>query len=100
MSGSKVPKDLRDITPCWLTKAFNVSREPGGPSVTGYSAETIAEGKGFMNLWRQTGACEQPKAIPESWSRALGLRESAALNPSTPGLNHQKLRGALRDNHA
>ena len=49
MSGLKVPKDLRDITPGWLTKALNVNRETGGPSVTGYSAEAIAEGKGFMN---------------------------------------------------
>ena len=51
----KVPKDLREITPCWLTKALNGDREPVGPSVTGYSAETIAEGKGFMNqLFRLT----------------------------------------------
>ena len=49
MSGLRVPKDLRDITPCWLNKALNVSLEPGAPSVLGYSAETIAEGKGFMN---------------------------------------------------
>ena len=49
MSSLKVPKDLGEITPCWLTKALNGNREPAGPSVTGYSAETIAEGKGFMN---------------------------------------------------
>ena len=55
MSSLEVPKDLREITPCWLTKALNRNREPAGPSVTGYSAETIAEGKGFMNqLFRLT----------------------------------------------
>ena len=55
MSSLKVPKDLREITPCWLTKALNRNREPAGPSVNRYSAETIADGKGFMNqLFRLT----------------------------------------------
>ena len=49
MSGLIVPQSLSDITPCWLTKALNAGRSSGGPSVTGYTAETLAEGKGFMN---------------------------------------------------
>ena len=49
MSGLEVPNNLRGITPRWLTRALNLSRDPGDPSVTGYSAETIADGKGFMN---------------------------------------------------
>ena len=55
MSSLRVPKDLREITPRWLTKALNRTGGPAGPSVTGYSAEAIAEGKGFMNqLFRLT----------------------------------------------
>ncbi len=55
MSGLKVPRVLSDITPCWLTRALCPNREAGGPSVAGYSAETIAQGKGFMNqLFRLT----------------------------------------------
>ncbi len=50
MAGLRVPKDLRDITPVWLTEALQSSGAAGGASVTGYSAETIAAGKGFMNL--------------------------------------------------
>ena len=49
MSGLKVPEGLADITSCWLTEALNASRNSGGPTVTGYSAETLAESKGFMN---------------------------------------------------
>ena len=49
MSGLRVPEGLADITSCWLTKALNAGRNSGGPTVTGYSAETLAEGKGFMN---------------------------------------------------
>ncbi len=49
MSGLRVPRALSDITPCWLTEALCANREAGSPSVAGYSAETIAEGKGFMN---------------------------------------------------
>ena len=55
MSGLRVPEGLADITPCWLTKALNAGRISGKPSVTGYSAGTLAEGKGFMNqLFRLT----------------------------------------------
>ena len=49
MNGLEVPRNLQDITPSWLTKALNLGRDSGAPSVTGYSAETIADGKGFMN---------------------------------------------------
>ena len=49
MSGLKVPRALSDITPHWLRAALCANREAGGPSVSGYSAETIAEGKGFMS---------------------------------------------------
>ena len=49
MSGLRVPEGLSDITSCWLTKALNAGRDFGRPSVTGYTAETLAEGKGFMN---------------------------------------------------
>ena len=45
MIGSTVPKGLQEITPSWLTWALHSK----GASVTGYSSETIAEGKGFMN---------------------------------------------------
>ena len=49
MSGLMVPTGLPEITPSWLTKALNAGRSSGGPSVTGYTAEPLAEGKGFMN---------------------------------------------------
>ena len=49
MGGLTVPRGLRDITPAWLTKALQSGGVSGGASVTGYSTETIAEGKGFMN---------------------------------------------------
>ena len=54
-AGLRVPKDLRDITLVWLTEALQSRGAAGGASVTGYSAETLAEGKGFMNrLFRVT----------------------------------------------
>ena len=49
MSGLIVPQCLSDITPCWLTEALNCGRDSGDPPVTGYTAEALAEGKGFMN---------------------------------------------------
>ena len=49
MTGSTVPKNLLEITPSWLTGAFHSKDGSGSASVTGYSAETIAEGKGFLN---------------------------------------------------
>ena len=32
-----------------MTEALNCGRDSGGPSVTGYTAEPLVEGKGFMN---------------------------------------------------
>ncbi len=49
MTELTVPGGLGDITPAWLTKALQGVGASGGASVAGYSAETIAEGKGFMN---------------------------------------------------
>ncbi len=50
LTGSlKVPRNLGEITPLWLTEALSFLRERPGLSVTGYSAEAIVEGKGFMN---------------------------------------------------
>ena len=48
-SGLKVPRDLTEITPLWLTQVLDFVRGRPGMSVTGYSAEAIVEGKGFMN---------------------------------------------------
>ncbi len=47
--GLAVPRDLQEITPLWLTEALSFLRQRPGLSVTGYSAEAIVEGKGFMN---------------------------------------------------
>ena len=49
MTGSTVPKNLMEITPSWLTGALRSKDASSSASVTGYSAETIAEGKGFLN---------------------------------------------------
>ncbi len=49
MNGKRVPKALSDVTPCWLTKVLDAGRSSVGPCVTGYTAEPLAEGKGFMN---------------------------------------------------
>lgn len=50
-----VPCDLRDITPAWLTEALKIGGALGDVGVNRCSAETIAEGKGFMNqLFRLT----------------------------------------------
>ena len=47
--GLEVPRDLGEITPLWLTDALSFVRERSGLAVTGYSAEAIVDGKGFMN---------------------------------------------------
>ena len=44
-----VPGGLAEITPAWLTEALHSSGAPSGAAVTGFSAEAISEGKGFMN---------------------------------------------------
>ena len=49
MNGSTVPKNLLEITPSWLTGALHGRDASSSASVTGYSAETIAEEKGFLN---------------------------------------------------
>ena len=49
MTGSTVPKSLQEITPSWLTGALYSKNASVSASVTGYSAETIAGGQGFMN---------------------------------------------------
>ena len=49
MAGLPVPRDLRDITPDWLTAALRNGGDSEGASVQGFSVEAIAEGKGFMN---------------------------------------------------
>ena len=55
IGGPTVPQSLRDITPAWLNEALGHSGVLDDASVVGYSAETIAEGKGFMNrLFRLT----------------------------------------------
>ncbi len=55
MNDLGIPRGLGDITPRWLTNALSFVRERDGLSVTGCSAEAIAEGKGFMNrLYRLT----------------------------------------------
>ena len=48
-TGSTVPKSLMEITPSWLTGALRSKDASSSASVTGYSAETVAEGKGFLN---------------------------------------------------
>jgi hypothetical protein len=50
-----VPYDFRDITPAWLSEALKLGGVLGGAFVSRYSADAIAEGKGFMNqLFRLT----------------------------------------------
>ena len=49
MSGTAVPRELRDITPGWLTRVLNDGEESSGAPVTGFSAEAIVEGKGYMS---------------------------------------------------
>ena len=49
MTGMSIPRDLLEVTPSWLTAALRDSGAAGSPAVTGYSADAIAEGKGFMS---------------------------------------------------
>ena len=49
MTNLPVPGGLGEITADWLTEALRSSGAAGDASVAGYSAEAIAEGKGFMN---------------------------------------------------
>ena len=65
----RVPKGLSEVTPRWLTQALNAGRSSGGPSVTRYTAEPLAEGKGFMNqLFRlklhfDSGSADLPDTV-------------------------------------
>ena len=69
MSGLKVPEGLSDITSCWLNKALDTGRNSVRPSVIGYSAETLALGKGFMNqlfrlrLHLASGLADMPTTV-------------------------------------
>ena len=49
MTSLTVPQDLREVTPAWLTAALHSKAASSRAAVTGYLAEPIAEGKGFMN---------------------------------------------------
>ena len=49
MTGPGVPRDLRDVTPAWLTEALRAGGALGEASVTGFAYEPINEGKGFMS---------------------------------------------------
>ncbi len=49
MTRVTIPRDLQEATPSWLTDALRDAGAARGPAVTGYSAEAIAEGKGFMS---------------------------------------------------
>ena len=49
MNGLTVPKNLLEITSSWLTGALHGKDASRRASVTGYSAESVAEGKGFLN---------------------------------------------------
>ena len=49
MARPTVPRSLQDISPEWLTAALGAGNATGGTTVTGYSAETIAESTGFVN---------------------------------------------------
>ena len=49
MTALGVPRDLRDVTPAWLTEALRTGGALGEASVTGFAYEPINEGKGFMS---------------------------------------------------
>ena len=72
MSGSTVPKNLLEVTPTWLTGALHSKDASGkdasgGASVTGYSPETIAEGKGFLNqVFRLRLHYDDPLDLPRT----------------------------------
>lgn len=49
MSESKVPRDLGEITPSWLSAALRDAGSASPPAVTAFTAEPVAEGTGFMS---------------------------------------------------
>ena len=68
MSGLRVPESLPGVTSCWLTQALDSGWSPGRSAVTGYSSETLAEGKGLMNqLFRLTLHFDAgPEGLPDT----------------------------------
>ena len=49
MTGLRIPRNLEEITPLWLTQVLEDAGATGGAHVTGYSAEAVADETGFMN---------------------------------------------------
>ena len=82
-SGLKVPKELREFSPRWLTEALVANRRAGGPLVVGYAVEPIAEGSGFMNQLFRLRLHYEPGTDLESW----GLPRTVIVKlPSTDPL--------------
>ena len=69
MTGLPVPRRLQEVTPSWLTEALRGSGASGNASVTGFSAEAISEGKGFMSqlhrlrLTYDADPMDQPRTV-------------------------------------
>ena len=68
MNDLRLPRDVREITPSWLTHALATNRELGGPSVTGFSVEALGGGTGFINrLFRRRLRYDQDHpGLPET----------------------------------
>ena len=68
MTSSRIPSDLREVTASWLTEALHSKEVSSKASVTGYSAETIAGGNGFMNQVVRLGLRydDDPVDLPRS----------------------------------
>ena len=49
MTGPDIPRNLDEITPRWLTGVLEDAGAGGGAQVTGYTAEAVTDGTGFMN---------------------------------------------------
>ena len=49
MARLSIPKSLHEVTPSWLTEALHYKLPSTDASVKSYTAESIGEGKGFMN---------------------------------------------------
>lgn len=69
MANLSIPRVFGEITPSWLTQALNSTGALGSVSVTGFAAETIAQGTGFMNqlfrlqLQYDSDALDQPRSV-------------------------------------
>ena len=68
MTSSRIPSDLREVTASWLTEALHSKEVSSKASVTGYSAETIVGGNGFMNQVVRLGLRydDDPVDLPRS----------------------------------